>query len=254
MTLRRSADANTAVLEITQTSCATTSKNYRTTSTRARAGLAGDEAARQYLARELGKLGLLPGAADGSWEQPFELIGVTADQPEEWSFRKDDDELTLKQWDEFIVSSGVQAQRAEVSDAEVVFVGYGIQAPEYEWNDYKNYDVTGKVVLVMNNDPDWDEDLFAGERRLWYGRWLYKYQTAAEQGAIGAIIIHTRRRPDTRSRLCRRPGPASSSNCPPEMKRDSRRRLGYGRLSPSHGRNGRAGSGSIARSGRQPGF
>ncbi len=154
-------------------------------------GSRGDEAARRYLAEELGKLGLLPGAADGGWEQPFELIGVTADQPEEWSFRNDDGELILKQWDEFIVSSGVQAQRAELSDAEVVFVGYGIQAPEYDWNDYENHDVTGKVVLVMNNDPDWDENLFGGERRLWYGRWLYKYQTAAEQGAIGAIIIHT---------------------------------------------------------------
>ncbi len=185
-------DANTAILEITADLMRDYVKELSDDKYEGRGpGSRGDVAARQYLAGELEKLGLLPGAADGTWEQPFELIGVTADQPEEWSFRKDDDELTLKQWDEFIVSSGVQGQRAEVKDAEVVFVGYGIQAPEYEWNDYKNYDVTGKVVLVMNNDPDWDEDLFAGEKRLWYGRWLYKYQTAAEQGAIGAIIIHT---------------------------------------------------------------
>lgn len=185
-------DASTAILEITADVMRDYVKELSDDKYEGRGpGSRGDAAARQYLAGELEKLELLPGAADGTWEQPFELIGVTADQPEEWSFRKDNDELTLKQWDEFIVSSGVQGQRAVVEDAEVVFVGYGIQAPEYEWNDYKNYDVTGKVVLIMNNDPDWDEDLFAGERRLWYGRWLYKYQTAAEQGAIGAIIIHT---------------------------------------------------------------
>ena len=154
-------------------------------------GSRGDIAARQYLAVELEKLGLLPGAADGSWEQAFELVGVTTDQPAAWTFNSTAEDLTLKQWDDFIVSSGVQEERAEVSDAEVVFVGYGIQAPEYEWNDYKNHELSGKVVLVMNNDPDWDADLFAGEKRLFYGRWGYKYLTAAAQGAVGAIIIHT---------------------------------------------------------------
>ncbi|MGI9204320.1 MAG: M28 family peptidase [Woeseiaceae bacterium] len=185
-------DANTAVLQITADLMRDYVKELSDDKYEGRGpGSRGDAAARRYLVDELGKLGLQPGAADGSWEQPFELIGVTADQPDAWSFRNHDAEMTLKQWDDFIVSSGVQAQRAEIGDAEVVFVGYGIQAPEYDWNDYQDYDVTGKVVLVMNNDPDWDENLFAGERRLWYGRWLYKYQTAAEQGAIGAIIIHT---------------------------------------------------------------
>jgi Zn-dependent M28 family amino/carboxypeptidase len=73
----------------------------------------------------------------------------------------------------------------------VVFVGYGIQAPEYDWDDFKGQDLEGKVLLMMNNDPDWDPNLFAGETRLWYGRWDYKYQSAARQGAVGAIIIHT---------------------------------------------------------------
>ena len=154
-------------------------------------GSRGDAAAREYLARELDKIGLEPGAADGTWEQPFELVGVTADQPDEWTFRAGDGSLTLKQWDEFIVSSGVQSDRAAVADAEVVFVGYGMQAPEYDWDDFKGQDLAGKVLLIMNNDPDWDPDLFAGETRLWYGRWDYKYQSAARQGAAGAIIIHT---------------------------------------------------------------
>ncbi len=89
------------------------------------------------------------------------------------------------------MGSGVQRERATVKDAEVVFVGYGMQAPEYDWDDYKGADLTGKVLLMMNNDPDWDPELFAGETRLWYGRWDYKYLSAARQGAAGAIIIHT---------------------------------------------------------------
>ena len=154
-------------------------------------GSAGDVAARKYLIAELEKMGIKPGAADGSWEQAFDLVGVTAEQPDEWVFSKDDGTLTLKQWDQFIVGSGVQTDKATVQDAEVVFVGYGIQAPEYDWDDYKGVDLEGKVLLMMNNDPDWDPELFGGETRLWYGRWDYKYLSAARQGAVGAIIIHT---------------------------------------------------------------
>ena len=154
-------------------------------------GSRGDIAAREFLIGEMEALGLEPGAADGGWEQAFELVGLTADQPPEWTFENDAGAMTLKQWDDFIVSSGVQASRAEVVDAEVVFVGYAIEAPEYDWNDFKYHDLNGKVLMIMNNDPDWDPDLFAGETRLWYGRWDYKYLSAARQGAVGAIIIHT---------------------------------------------------------------
>ncbi|MEQ9562392.1 MAG: hypothetical protein RLN69_07725, partial [Woeseiaceae bacterium] len=107
-------------------------------------GSRGDVAARQYLAAELEKIGLEPGAADGSWEQPFDLVGVTAEQPDSWTFRSPESELTLKQWDQFIVGSGVQADRAAIDNAEVVFVGYGIQAPEFDWDDYKGMDLNGK--------------------------------------------------------------------------------------------------------------
>ena len=154
-------------------------------------GSRGDVAARQYLAAEFEAMGLEPGAAEGSWEQAFDLVGVNTDQPDEWTFVRGDNSLTLKQWDQYVVSSGLQAERAEFENAEVVFVGYGIQAPEYDWDDYKGQDLTGKVLLIMNNDPEWDPELFAGETRLWYGRWDYKYLTAARQGAVGAIIIHT---------------------------------------------------------------
>ena len=154
-------------------------------------GSRGDRSARQYLVTEMEKLGLEPAAADGSWEQTFSLVGLTVDQPLEWTFSNADASLTLKQWDDFVVSSGIQAEWAEVTEAELVFVGYAIQAPEYAWDDFKEVDLEGKVLLIMNNDPDWDPDLFEGETRLWYGRWDYKYLSAVRQGAVGAIIIHT---------------------------------------------------------------
>jgi len=154
-------------------------------------GSQGDVKAREYLTKQMQEMGLLPAAGDGSWEQPFDLVGVNAAQPETWTFEGHNQNKTLKQWDQFIIGSGVQSERAEVKDAEIVFVGYGIQAPEYDWDDYKGVDLEGKILLMMNNDPDWDPDLFAGETRLWYGRWDYKYLSSATQGAVGAIIIHT---------------------------------------------------------------
>ncbi len=85
----------------------------------------------------------------------------------------------------------MQAATAEVRDAELVFAGYAIQAPEYGWDDFKGVDVRGKVLVVLNSDPDWDPALFEGTTRLYYGRWMYKYESAARQGAAGVIIVHT---------------------------------------------------------------
>ncbi|MFQ5351028.1 MAG: M28 family peptidase [Thermoanaerobaculia bacterium] len=151
----------------------------------------GDAAARAYLVEQMTALGLEPGAADGSWEQPMQIVGITSKAPTEWPFLGGRRGLVLSWWDDFIAASGVQEERAEIRQAELVFVGYGIVAPEYGWNDYKDVDVTGKVLLMLNNDPEWDPALFAGERRLYYGRWTYKYEQAAKRGAAGAIIIHT---------------------------------------------------------------
>ena len=151
----------------------------------------GDSMARAYMAQQLAAAGFSPGAEGGVWEQPFEMVGVSAAAPEVWSFDTGEQSVDLKWWDEYVATSGVQESSASISDAELVFVGYGIQAPEYEWDDYKGLDVSGKVLVMLNNDPDWDPDLFAGERRLYYGRWTYKYEKAAEMGAVAAIIIHT---------------------------------------------------------------
>ncbi|HEX7081646.1 MAG TPA: M28 family peptidase [Gammaproteobacteria bacterium] len=154
-------------------------------------GSEGDEMTQAYLARALEEIGFEPGGADGSWLQPFDLVGITAMQPPTWTFSRGGETLELSQGDEFIVASGVQSEHAEVDGAEIVFVGYGIQAPEYDWDDFKDADLEGKVLLILNNDPDWDPELFAGRERLYYGRWTYKYESAARQGAAGAIIIHT---------------------------------------------------------------
>ena len=156
-------------------------------------GSPGDARARAWLAEQLQGLGFRPGA-EGGWEQPFPIVGVDATVPERWSFHgqaRPGSAVTLRFWDEFIASSGVQQETAEVSDAEVVFVGYGIDAPEQGWNDFGETDLRGKVLLILNDDPDWDPALFAGPRRLYYGRWTYKYEEAARRGAAGAIIIHT---------------------------------------------------------------
>jgi hypothetical protein len=107
------------------------------------------------------------------------------------TFRTADQSLQLKNHDDYIVTCGNAVENARLSDAEVVFAGYGIQAPEFDWDDFKDVDVRGKVLLIMNNDPSTDEELFAGRTRLYYGRWDYKYAKVAEMGALGALIIHT---------------------------------------------------------------
>jgi Zn-dependent M28 family amino/carboxypeptidase len=151
----------------------------------------GDVAARSYLAKQLEAFGYEPGSGDGQWEQPFDLVGVHAQMPKAWTFTAGAKKLSLAWWDQYIAGSGVQTAKAAVKNAEVVFVGYGIAAPEYQWDDFKGADLKGKVLLMLNNDPDWDPALFAGSNRLYYGRWSYKYESAARQGAAGVIIVHT---------------------------------------------------------------
>jgi Zn-dependent M28 family amino/carboxypeptidase len=153
-------------------------------------GTRGDALTQLYLATTMQLLGLEPAFADGAYAQPVELLGVTTEAPPRWTFRSGRRSLALGSGD-FVVASGAARPEARIDDAEVVFVGYGIQAPEYGWDDFKGADLRGKLLLVLNNDPDWDPALFAGERRRYYGRWTYKYESAARQGAAGAIVIHT---------------------------------------------------------------
>ena len=151
----------------------------------------GDRESRKAIAAALERAGCEPGAADGSWEQKFGLIGLTSSMPERWRITSADGSIELDWWDEYVGTSGVQQATTTIDNAGFVFVGYGIEAPEENWDDYKGADVSGKILVMLNNDPDWDPDMFAGTRRLYYGRWTYKYESAARHGAAGAIVIHT---------------------------------------------------------------
>ena len=159
-------------------------------------GTLGDRRARQFLIDRMTKLGLEPGGRphatpNEAWQQRFELVKVKATMPGSWPFEYENGAVFLAYGTDYVAVSGVQTSRVEIEDAELVFVGYGIQAPEFDWDDYKNRNLRGKVLVMLNNDPDWDDAIFEGERRMLYGRWTYKYEMAAKLGAAGAIIIHT---------------------------------------------------------------
>lgn len=151
----------------------------------------GDRLAQAYIATQMESMGLEPAGPNGSWFQPFDIVGVTSKAPETTAFKKGSESVELRYSDEFIAGSGVQQPESRIEDAELVFCGYGIVAPEYGWDDFKGADLKGKVLVVMNNDPEHDPKLFAGNTRLYYGRWTYKYEQAARMGAAGAIIVHT---------------------------------------------------------------
>jgi Zn-dependent M28 family amino/carboxypeptidase len=155
-------------------------------------GTRGDRLAQKYIATQMEAVGLKPGAPGGGWYQPVPLLGVTTHLPERMTFRHGARSLDLKYRDDFIGTAGVPEKAVQIQDAEIVFVGYGIVAPEFQWDDYKGADLKGKVLLMMNNDPSDDPDKFAGTTRLYYGRWDYKFESAARQGAVAAIIIHTK--------------------------------------------------------------
>jgi len=156
------------------------------------AGSDGDRRARAFLAGRLAEMGFEPLFDNGSYEQPVEIVGLTVQEPTDLQFTSESGaSISYHFGDEYMIMAGSQQPDISVQDAEVVFVGYGIQAPEENWDDFKDVDLKGKILLMLNDDPDWDTGLFGGERKLYYGRWTYKYASAAHQGAVGAIIIHT---------------------------------------------------------------
>jgi len=151
----------------------------------------GDQLTRLYLQTRLQDMGYQPAFANAIWQQPFDIVGMQAQFPQTWSFQGQSGRVELAWRNDYIAASGLQSESVSIDNAELVFVGYGIQAPEFQWDDFKGVNLTGKILVMMNNDPDWDPNLFAGKRRLFYGRWDYKYESAARQGAAGAIILHT---------------------------------------------------------------
>ncbi len=151
----------------------------------------GDALGRAYVRARMEGMGLEPGAPGGGWEQEVELVGITASCPSAVKVSRGGESVDLRYSDDYIAFTNTPEPQVRVDAAEIVFVGYGITAPEFEWDDYKGADLKGKVLLVMNNDPEDDPRMFAGKTRLYYGRWDYKYEMAARQGAVGAIMIHT---------------------------------------------------------------
>jgi Zn-dependent M28 family amino/carboxypeptidase len=155
-------------------------------------GTRGDELAQSYLEAQFRAAGLLPGAADGSYRQPVPLVGHTSRALTPLAIRgANENALELRWLEDFVAGVDAPVAQAAWKNAEIVFVGYGIEAPEQGWDDWKGVDVRGKVLLMLNDDPDWDPLVFAGKARLYYGRWTYKYEIAAAKGAAGALIVHT---------------------------------------------------------------
>ncbi len=149
----------------------------------------GGERATEYLARELEALGLQPAGDNGTFFQQVPVVESTVDR----GFTLSVPGNTYRYLQDIVAFSGVEKPRVQVQ-GEVVFVGFGINAPELKWNDYAGADVKGKWVLIMVNDPPAPADepeLFGGPALTYYGRWTYKFEEAARQGAAGAILIHT---------------------------------------------------------------
>jgi Zn-dependent M28 family amino/carboxypeptidase len=154
-------------------------------------GSRGSELAMKYVAAQYERLGLEPAGDAGGWLQRFDIVGLKTRAVAPPVARGPRGTVTLDPRTDSVVAAGSQAPAARIDNAEIVFVGYGITAPEQKWDDFKGVDVRGKVLLVMNNDPENDPKSFAGKTRLYYGRWTYKYEEAARHGAAGVIIIHT---------------------------------------------------------------
>jgi Zn-dependent M28 family amino/carboxypeptidase len=155
----------------------------------------GEELTVDYLVSAFSELGLEP-ANNGSYTQDVPLAWVNARNNPELVFSDDDEEsLSFAYIEEQVIWTRQQIPEISITDSPVVFVGYGINAPERNWNDYAGIDVKGKTVIILINDPGYatqDPEVFNGNSMTYYGRWDYKFDEAARQGAIGAIMIHDR--------------------------------------------------------------
>jgi len=161
-------------------------------------GTKGEELSIKYISDQFRSIGLTPGNPDGSYFQEVPLAGIKSD-PHMAFVVKGKPPMELKFPDHFVASSARLQPEIKVDNSDLVFVGYGVVAPEYGWDDYKGVDVRGKTILMLINDPavpdpkdpsKLDETMFKGKAMTYYGRWTYKYEIAAQKGAAAAIIIH----------------------------------------------------------------
>lgn len=155
-------------------------------------GSEGEARTVAYLEKQFRAIGLAPANGD-SYRQEVPLVSITAENVSPLTVRGGEDTLELRYGEDMMVWTKRVVEGVGLEDSELVFVGYGIVAPEYEWDDYRGLDVAGKTVVILVNDPGFatqDETLFNGNAMTYYGRWTYKYEEAARQGAAAALIVH----------------------------------------------------------------
>ena len=161
-------------------------------------GSKGETLTLDYFEQQFKAAGLEPGAPDGGWRQKVSLVGLTPTAQGPLVVKKGAAKRDFKINDEVVAFSRHVADVAKIENSELVFAGYGVQAPELQWDDFRGIDVKGKTLIVLVNDPpvtkagspDLDDRTFGGKAMTYYGRWTYKYEKAAELGAAGVFIVH----------------------------------------------------------------
>lgn len=154
-------------------------------------GSVGEDKTVAYIESQFKAMGLAPGNTDGTYVQKVPLVGITVSNAPSMTFAKGATTKSLKWRDDFVAWTKHVAPSAALNKSELVFVGYGTEAPEFNWDDYKGVDVAGKTIVMLVNDPPLaDTSQFGGKRMTYYGRWTYKYEQAMKHKAAGALIIH----------------------------------------------------------------
>lgn len=160
-------------------------------------GTHGETVTIEYLQQQFKKMGLEPGNPDGTYLQPVPLVAISSHPT--MSYIKDGQSKQLTFGDDYVAWTARTDKKIEVANSELVFVGYGVQAPEFQWDDYKGADLKGKTLVMLINDPQLpdpkhpkllDPAMFGGSATTRYGRWNYKFEMAAKMGAAAALIVH----------------------------------------------------------------
>ena len=155
-------------------------------------GTPGEEKSVEYIKAQFARIGLQPGNG-GDWFQTVPMVETTADESATLNLSVAGAPQVLKFGSDMVVGTRTGQAQVSIKDSPLVFVGYGVDAPEQQWNDYAGIDVKGKTVVMLVNDPGFhagDASLFDGKRMTYYGRWTYKFEEAARKGAAAALIIH----------------------------------------------------------------
>jgi len=157
-------------------------------------GTIGEELTVEYLSETYEKLGLKPGNPDGKWIQKATMTGVISEYKAQ--FLNDDERWVMKVGIDIVGNSYQTKEFVNIKKTELVYCGYGVNAPEYGWNDFEGIDVKGKVIVVLVSDPpimkngEMDDSMFGGKAMTYYGRWSYKFEEGLRQGAAGVLVVH----------------------------------------------------------------